>query len=229
MNRHISEQYDEELQTARTLLMEMGGLVEQQIQDACASLIQQDSSRAHDVVELEKRVNQLEKALDDQCIQIIARRQPAASDLRMMIAVLRATTDLERIGDESERIAKMALAVSHLEYPGDHYADVRAMNERVSSMVSNCLDAFARTDAKSAERVILADEEVDDAYQDILKRLMADMQKQPEAVELSLNIIWVARALERIGDHAKNIAGYVVYLVRGEDVRHNHNPVEDSA
>ena len=221
MNKHISEQFDEELQTARTLLMEMGGLVEQQIQNACSSLIGQDEERARRVMHLEERVNQLELELDDQCIQIIARRQPAASDLRMMISVLRASTDLERIGDESERIAKMALAVSHLEYPTDQYADVRAMNERVAIMVSGALDAFARTDVEAAEAVIRADEEVDDAYRDILKRLVADMQEQPDAIELSLNITWAARALERIGDHAKNIAEYVVYLVRGEDVRHN--------
>lgn len=220
MNKHISEQFDEELQITRNLLMEMGGLVEQQIHNACASLIGQDEERARRVMELEKRVNQLELELDDQCIQIIARRQPAASDLRMMISVLRASTDLERIGDESERIAKMALAVSHLEYPRDHYADVRAMNEQVTIMVSGALDAFARTDVAAAEAIIQADKEVDNAYRDILKRLIADMQQQPAAIELSLNITWAARALERIGDHAKNIAEYVVYLVRGEDVRH---------
>lgn len=220
MNKHISEQFDEELQSARTLLMEMGGLLEQQLKNAREALLAQNSERALLVIEVEKQVNTLEKELDDQCIQIIARRQPAASDLRMMIAVLRATTDLERIGDEAKRIAGLALkSINHV-FPDDRYVDIDNLMERVQSMVARALDAFARSDVDSAIETIKADAEVDRIYRSVVERLLNDMRTKPESLELSMNMTWATRALERIGDHAKNISEYVVYLARGEDVRH---------
>ena len=220
MNRHISEQFDEELQSARTLLMEMGGLLEQQLKSAREALLRQNPEKAMLVLEVEKQVNRLEKELDDQCIQIIARRQPAASDLRMMIAVLRATNDLERIGDEAKRIANLALKSGSQTFPDDHYVDIDNLMERVQIMVAQALDAFARSDVDSALETIKADAEVDRIYRSIVERLLQDMRTKPDTLELSMNMTWATRALERIGDHAKNISEYVVYLARGDDVRH---------
>ena len=220
MNRHISEQFDEELQSARTLLMEMGGLLEQQLKNAREALLRQNPEKAMLVLEVEKQVNRLEKELDGQCIQIIARRQPAASDLRMMIAVLRATNDLERIGDEAKRIANLALKSGSQTFPDDNYVDIDNLMERVQTMVAQALDAFARSDVDSALETIKADAEVDRVYRSIVERLLQDMRTKPDTLELSMNMTWATRALERIGDHAKNISEYVVYLARGDDVRH---------
>ena len=220
MNRHISEQFDEELQSARTLLMEMGGLLEQQLRNAREALLRQNPEKAMLVLEVEKQVNRLEKELDYQCIQIIARRQPAASDLRMMIAVLRATNDLERIGDEAKRIANLALKSGSQTFPDDNYVDIDNLMERVQIMVAQALDAFARSDVDSALETIKADAEVDRIYRSIVERLLQDMRTKPDTLELSMNMTWATRALERIGDHAKNISEYVVYLARGDDVRH---------
>jgi phosphate transport system protein len=220
MNRHISEQYDTELDSARALLLEMGGLVEQQLQQACLSLYNHDIEAADAVRAGDATINQHEVDIDDLCTQIIARRQPAATDLRTLISVMKASTDLERIGDEAERIAKMAKKVANLEQPADRYSDIRDMAAKVHSMLADALDAFARLSAESAVQVIEADEAVDDAYDDIVKEVGAAMKSRPETIEQFLTILWVARALERCGDHAKNLSEYVVYLVKGTDVRH---------
>jgi len=223
MNKHISEQFDEELQSARTLMMEMGGLLEQQLKNAHEALLTQNAEKALSVIEVEKQVNALEKELDDQCIQIIARRQPAASDLRMMVAVLRATTDLERIGDEAKRIAKLSLQSGAHPFPDDRFTDIDSLMDRVQVMVARSLDAFARSDVDNALATIELDAEVDRQYRTVMERLLRDMREKPEALELWMNMTWVTRALERIGDHAKNISEYVVYLASGEDVRHTRN------
>jgi phosphate transport system protein len=220
MNRHISEQYDTELDSARTLLLEMGGLVEQQLHQACQSLYNHDLELADDVRRKDAAINQHEVDIDDLCAQIIARRQPAATDLRTLISIMKASTDLERIGDEAERIAKMAQKVANMTQPADHYGDIRAMASMVHSMLSRALDSFARLSPEEAVAVIESDEAVDDAYDDIVKEMGAAMKSAPDSIEQSLTILWVARALERCGDHAKNLAEYVVYLVKGTDVRH---------
>ena len=220
MNRHISEQYDAELDSARSRLLEMGGLVEQQLQQACQALYSHDMELADKVRAGDAAINQLEVDIDDLCAQIIARRQPAATDLRTLISIMKASTDLERIGDEAERIAKMAKKVSNLELPADHYGDIREMAGMVHTMLANALDAFARLSAEGAVGVIEADEAVDDAYDNIVKEKGAAMKNDPDSIEQSLTILWVARALERCGDHAKNLCEYIVYLVKGTDVRH---------
>ncbi|MDH3642757.1 MAG: phosphate signaling complex protein PhoU [Gammaproteobacteria bacterium] len=218
---HISEQFDSELDQARNLLMEMGGMVEQQLHAACQALTNHDAELAENVKESDMKVNQLEIDLDELCIQIIARRQPAATDLRTLISIMKASTDLERIGDESERIAKMALAIVHLEYPRDQYNDIRKLGELAAAMVSGALDAFARLDAERAMNIIRADNEVDDGYDAIVRERGSNMT-DPENIERALHVIWAARALERIGDHAKNISEYVVFLVQGKDIRHDN-------
>ena len=220
MNRHISEQYDTELDNVRSRLLEMGGLVEQQLLHACQSLYNHDSGLADDVRAGDAQINQLEVDIDDLCIQIIARRQPAATDLRTLISIMKASTDLERIGDEAERIAKMAQKVVHLEQPANQYSDIREMADRVQNMLATALDAFARLSADSAVDVIEADEAVDRAYDNIVRSTGEVMKAQPEQIEHALTVLWIARALERCGDHAKNLCEYIVYLVKGQDVRH---------
>ena len=220
MNRHISEQYDTELDAVRTRLMEMGGLVEQLVKDACTALVTHDYAAAQQVRDDDERVNQIEVELDDKCIQIIARRQPAASDLRTLISIMKASTDLERVGDEAGRIAKTAQAVSDMDFPESQYADVRNLQERVTSLLGGALDAFARLDAERAQQLIMEDAEIDHGYAAIVRQMITTLEKSPAMAEHAVNVIWAARALERIGDHAKNLCEYVVYLVRGKDVRH---------
>ncbi|XOV81661.1 MAG: phosphate signaling complex protein PhoU [bacterium] len=220
MNRHISEQYDLELGGIRDQLMEMGGLVEQQVKDACLAYFTHDLPRAEDVRVNEKRLNRMELRLDDQCVGIIARRQPAAGDLRNIIGVMKAITDLERIGDEANRIAKMAIKVGGMEIPAHQYGNLRAMHNQVNEMLTDTLDAFARVNEEVAQQVIRADDAVDDAYDAIVAQCTRRMQEDTANIAHQLSTIWVARSLERIGDHAKNMAEYVIFQVLGKDVRH---------
>lgn len=221
MNRHISEQYDVELDSVRSLLLEMGGMAEQQLREACESLYNHDSEMARSVKKGDRKINRFEVDIDDLVVQIIARRQPAATDLRTLISIMNASTDLERVGDEAGRIAKMAKNISKLELPVDQYSDIRAMAEQVQTMLARALDAFARLSSESAIDVIASDNAVDDAYDEIVKEMGAEMKEHPDQVDRSLTILWVARALERCGDHAKNLSEHVVYLVKGKDVRHS--------
>jgi len=227
---HISQQFDRELDRARSLLMEMGGLVEQQLNGACKALTTHDTALAETIKANEKRVNKLEIDLDEACIQIIARRQPAATDLRAMICMTKASTDLERIGDEAKRIAKMAMAVAKLEYPHDQYNDIRELAILAARQVAGALDAFARLDVDLAFSVIESDDALDAGYAAIVRQRGLRMAENPAEIERALDVIWAARSLERIGDHAKNISEYVVYLVNGKDIRHRLSaaPASDS-
>ncbi len=227
MHRHISEQYELELSRIRDSLMEMGGLVEQQVINACAALIDHDGELARQVREVESRLNQFEITLDDQCVSIIAKRQPTASDLRRVVSVMKVITDLERIGDEADRIAKMAIRVAGSEMPAHQYHDFREMHKDVVTMLNQALDSFARLDTENAIRVIRADEDIDDAYDKLIRNCTAAIRDNPEDVETSVSIMWAGRALERIGDHAKNIGEYVIYQVKGTDVRHGSDVKED--
>lgn len=220
MNKHISEQYDIELANLRELLMEMGGLVEQQVNKACTALVSHDIHLAEEVRDQEMRLNQMEVELDDECVGIIARRQPTAGDLRQVVSVMKLITDLERIGDEADRVAKMTMNLSRYDVPSDQYRDFRNLHTAVLRQLSQALDAFARLDVESALRVISADEEIDSDYHEITRRCVRSMQSKPEEAEHIVNVLWAARALERIGDHAKNISEYVIYQVKGKDVRH---------
>ena len=220
MNRHISGQYDSELESVRLGFMDMGGRVERQVQTATRAFVTHDAEAAATVREGEDEINQLERVLDDRCIHIIARRQPTAGDLRLLITIMKGCIDLERIGDEAEKIARMAEKISHLPLPPDQYADVQHMRELVIRMVANTLDAFARLDLESARSVISADGEVDTMFRSIDESLSQGLHMRADSVMQSLNTIWTARALERIGDHAKNICEHTVYLIEGTDVRH---------
>ena len=220
MNRHISGQYDSELESVRLGFMDMGGRVERQVQTATRAFVTHDVEAAATVREGEDEINQLERVLDDRCIHIIARRQPTAGDLRLLITIMKGCIDLERIGDEAEKIARMAEKISHLPLPPDQYADVQHMRELVIRMVADTLDAFARLDLESARSVISADSEVDRMFRSIDESLSQELHMHADSVMQSLNTIWTARALERIGDHAKNICEHTVYLIEGTDVRH---------
>lgn len=220
MNRHISEQYDTELETVRRHLMEMGGLVEKQVRDASLAFVTHDDELAQTVRDGDREVNQMELTIDSQCINILARRQPAATDLRLLVTIMKSSTDLERVGDEACRVAKMAQAVMRLDPPGDRYQAIRDMSAKVARMVSGALDALARLDVDAALEQISLDDEVDDAYDAISRDVDAAVGEAAEAVQRGMRVLWTARSLERIGDHAKNICQYVVFLVRGEDVRH---------
>ena len=219
MNPHISEQYDAELDATRNQLMEMGGMVEKQLRDASDALVGRDAVLAETVILADKQVNQLEVEIDEQCVDIIARRQPAASDLRTLISILKASTDLERVGDEGSRVAKMAISLAESGYSADEFNDFRHIANLTQEMVASSLDAFARLDTEGAMRVIASDAAIDDAYDELVRQRSLNMREDPDAIQRDMNVIWAARALERIGDHAKNICEYVVYLVRGQDLR----------
>lgn len=220
-NQHISHQFDEEMSNLRTQVLKMGGLVEQQIRDAIEALQATDGSQAEKIIRRDHKVNALEVVIDETCTQILARRQPAASDLRMVVAVIKTITDLERIGDEAEKIARMALNLSEEGASfSNRYAGIRHLGQLVANMVHNVLDAYARLDVDAAVRVVRDDEEADKEYQDLLRMLITFMMEDPRTISEVLDVIWAARALERIGDHAKNIGEYVIYLVKGKDIRH---------
>mgnify|MGYP001826391196 FL=1 len=225
MNPHISEQYDAELDATRNQLMEMGGMVEKQLRGASDALVGQDAVLAETVLLADKRVNQLEVEIDEQCVNIIARRQPAASDLRTLISILKASTDLERVGDEAGRVAKMAISLAENGYSADELKDFRHIANLTQEMVASSLDAFARLDTEGAMRVIASDAAIDDAYDELVRQRSSNMREDPDAIQRDMSVIWAARALERIGDHAKNICEYVVYLVRGQDLRQRNKQI----
>lgn len=219
---HISQQYNIELETIRTHLSEMGGMAQRQVNDAIQALIDADVERAEQVVRADMKVNTMEMTIDEECIRILARRQPAASDLRLVIAVTKAITDLERIGDEASKIARQAIAMNKDGLAPRGYIEVRHIGNNVSRMLQDALDAFARLDMDLALNVVQTDKQVDMEYSTAMRELVTFMIEDPRSITRVLNIMWSLRALERIGDHARNLAQYVIYLVNGEDVRHSN-------
>jgi len=220
-NQHISQKFDEEMENLRDQVMKMGGIVEQQIRRATSALRELDTSAAETVIQNDHYVNGLEVTIDEECARILVRRQPAASDLRMVVAVIKTITDLERIGDEAQRIAKMALNIAAQEgFFHNHYPGIEHLSGHVIEMVHNALDAFARLDTEEAFNVVRDDEKADMEYQSVMRQMLTYMMEDPRTITESLNIMQAARALERIGDHAMNIGEYVIYLVLGKDIRH---------
>lgn len=220
-SQHISQQFDEEMENLRNQVLKMGGLVEQQINGAIEALQSTNASGAEKIILKDHKVNALEVNIDEACTQILARRQPAATDLRMVIAVIKTITDLERIGDEAEKIAKMALSLAEDDAGfNTRYSGIKHLGDQVKSMVHNVLDAYARLDVDAAVKVVRDDDEADKEYQDLIRMLITYMMEDPRSISEVLDVIWAARALERIGDHAKNIGEYVIYLVKGKDIRH---------
>jgi phosphate transport system protein len=220
-NQHISQKFDEEMENLRNQVMKMGGIVEQQIRGATSALRELDTGVAETVIQNDHYVNGLEVSIDEECARILVRRQPAASDLRMVVAVIKTITDLERIGDEAQRIAKMAVNIAAQEgFFHNHYPGIEHLSGHVIEMVHNALDAFARLDTEEAFNVVRDDEKADMEYQSVMRQMLTYMMEDPRTITESLNIMQAARALERIGDHAMNIGEYVIYLVLGKDIRH---------
>ncbi|MFO7858535.1 MAG: phosphate signaling complex protein PhoU, partial [Ectothiorhodospiraceae bacterium] len=220
ITQHISQQYNEELETILTKVMNMGGLVERQISDALTALVEGDTERAEKVVTSDYLVNAAEVEIDEECTHVIARRQPAAIDLRLVLAVIKTITDLERIGDEAERVGRMALHLLDQDRRYGAMDEVQALGDHIRHMMHEALDCFARMDAEQAVRVAQEDIKADAQYDSIFRQLVPYMQENPQSIPAVLDIMWAARSFERIGDRARNICEYVVYFVRGKDVRH---------
>ena len=218
--KHSSSQYNEEMESIRTHLMEMGGLVEKQVGDALQALLAGDSELAEQVLTVEDRVDDLEKKIDEECARVLALRAPAASDLRMLIAVSKCVSDLERIGDESAKIAAMAIQLSEEGESPSGYVEVRHIGNHVRRMLHAALDAFARFDADKAVEVAGEDAQIDMEYRSAMRSLVTFMMEDPRSISRVLNVIWTLRSLERVGDHSRNICEQIVYLVKGKDVRH---------
>ena len=218
---HISKQFDADLEEVRTRVLQMGGFVEQQIEHAIEALTKGDEELIEQVISYDHRVNAMEVSIDEICNQIIARRQPTASDLRMIMMVIKTITDLERIGDEAEKIARMArliYAADRMHMP--RFVEIKHMASIAMDMVHKALDSFARLDLNTAAQIARQDELVDEEFRSIMRQLITFMMEDPRKISTSLEILFVAKAIERIGDHAKNMSEYVIYMVKGKDVRH---------
>jgi phosphate transport system protein len=218
---HASKQYDLDLDSIRSRVLQMGGLVESQIRRALDALVMGNVALSEEVIAGDHRVNAMEVALDGDCSQVIVRRQPAANDLRMILAIIKTVTDLERMGDEAQKMARMAKSIHErglVQVPP--LVEVRHAAELAIAMLRRALDAFARLDTVLAAEVIRDDAGIDAEFRSILRQLITYMMEDPRTISTSLEIVWIAKAIERIGDHAKNIAEYVIYIVKGTDVRH---------
>ncbi|MEO1078178.1 MAG: phosphate signaling complex protein PhoU [Pseudomonadota bacterium] len=218
--QHISGQFNAELDAMKNHLLEMGGLVEQQLVQAMDSLLRRDSGQAAAVIAGDREINDMQLRIDEECSRILALRQPAASDLRLVLAVAKSTTDLERIGDEATKIARQAIKLSELPPSASHATEIRQIGRHVGTMLRDALDSFARLDVRKAVEVVIDDDAVDTEYDAAMRSLVALMMEDARNISGVLHEMWALRGLERVGDHATNIAEQVVYLVRGQDVRH---------
>ena len=220
LSHHISSRYNADLEQLRSSVLAMGGLVERQLTQAIGGITEPDARVMVRVAQEELRVNQLERSIDEDCSRILATRGPTASDLRLIITILKTITDLERIGDEGEKVAAIAARLAMRERPNNRYRELRNLGELVTGMVHDTLDAFARFDTKLALEVLRRDRTVDEEYEAIHRQNITFMMEDPRSIRRALDVMWVVRSLERIGDHAKNICEYLIYLVLGKDVRH---------
>lgn len=220
MTQHISRRYNQELEDIRNRVLAMGGLVEQQLLDAMTALEKLDGSLAEQVVERDHEVNAMEVAIDEECNLVLARRQPAASDLRLVVAVIKTITDLERIGDEAERIARMVGSMVEADGANRLFTQIHSLGQHVRRMLRGALDAFAHLDTEKAVEVWSEDRAVDREYESLMRELMTYMMEDPRSIPSIFKAIFAARAIERIGDRSSNICEYVLYLVHGKDVRH---------
>lgn len=217
---HISNRFDSELDSVKSKFTEMGGLVEQQVMDALHALLEVDSAVAEQVIDNDQRINDMEVEIDEDCALILARRHPAASDLRFVLTIIKTTTDLERIGDEAGKMAKQAISLAEEGRAPRGYVEIRNIGKQVTSMLHQALDAFVRQDIELALLVAQSDKSVDLEYGTALREMMTYMIEDPTSISRVMSIMWSLRALERIGDHSRNLAEHVIYMVKGDDVRH---------
>jgi phosphate transport system protein len=220
---HISQQFNKELEDIRQKVLAMGGLVEQQIELAVRAFSQGDMELAEQVIKQDNLVNTMETEIDQECIHIIALRQPTAFDLRLLIAVIKLLTEIERVGDNAKRIAQMAIHIANDSDNADSYYELQHIADMVKEMLHTALDAFARMSTDEVSRINAQDENVNREYKSIMRQLITRMMEDPRNITRSLDILWAARALERIGDHACNVSEYVVYMMKGQDIRHIRN------
>lgn len=236
-NQHISQQFNADLEAIRNQMLAMGGLVQRQVSDSIDAILTDDIKAANKIIKREDDIDEMEVTIDQECTHILVRRQPAASDLRMVIAVSRVVRDLERMGDEAAKVAIHTLEVANSNQAGSkicHQA-IRHMGTAVVKMTSDALDAFARHDIEGAIEVVRSDKMVDEQYASAIRELSTYMMEDPRSISQAINILWILRAIERIGDHARNISEQVIYLVSGADVRHSsvsemeeHSPIDES-
>lgn len=224
---HISKRFNKDLDNLRNNVLSMGGLVEMQLADAISSIVSGDSELGLRVAKDDYKVNKLEVSIDEECGRILATRAPAASDLRLIVAVIKTITDLERIGDESEKIGYLASKLAGMHRPTDSYSELKNLGHHVLQMVRDTMNAFARLDVEACKSIMLEDDGVDDEYDAITRQCITFMMEDPHSVQRVMNVTWAARALERIGDHAKNICEYVVYMVEGRDIRHTRHAKDE--
>jgi len=220
IGHHISEQFNKELEDLRNKVLTMGGLVEQQIELAVKAFTNGDVELAEQVIKQDNQVDALEMAIDLESCQILALRQPAAFDLRLLLTVIKVINELERVGDLAERIANMAIHLSDSIGKRDDYCELQHMADLVKEMLHEALDAFARMNIDTITEITGRDENVDKEYASILRQLITQMMEDPRNITRTLDILWTVRALERIGDHARYICEHLIYMVKGEDVRH---------
>ena len=217
---HISKRFNKDIEELRSMVLSMGGLVESQLLKAITALVTGDSELGLKVANDDYKVNNLEVSIDEECSRILAMRAPAAGDLRLIVAIIKTITDLERIGDEAEKIGFLASRLAAMDRPSDSYRELKTLGTHVSHMVRDAMNAFARLDVDDAFAVLREDERVDEEYEAIQRQCITFMMEDPRTIKRVMNVTWAARSLERIGDHAKNICEYVVYMVQGRDVRH---------
>jgi phosphate transport system protein len=217
---HISRRFNKDLEDLRNMVLSMGGLVETQLSRAIAAIVSGDSELGLKVANDDYKVNNFEVSIDEECSRILATRAPAAGDLRLIVAIIKTITDLERIGDEAEKIGYLASKLAAMDRPSDSYRELKNLGNHVSHMLRDAMNAFARLDVNEATDVVLEDERVDDEYELIQRQCITFMMEDPRSIKRVMNVTWCARSLERIGDHAKNICEYVIYMVQGKDVRH---------
>jgi phosphate transport system protein len=220
LTHHISRRYNKDLEDLRKHVLEMGGLVEAQLASAIEALVNGDSDLGLQVAHDDYKVNRYEVNIDEECSRVLATRAPAASDLRLIVAIIKTITDLERVGDEAEKIGFLASRLAGMDRPADSYRELKNMGNHVQKMVHDAMDAFVRLDVEAALAVLPQDKVADEEYEAIARQCITFMMEDPRSINRVMNVTWAARALERIGDHAKNICEYVIYMVQGRDVRH---------
>ena len=217
---HISKRFNKDIEDLKSSVLSMGGLVESQLQKAITAIVSGDSELGLKVANDDYKVNNLEVSIDEECSRILAMRAPAAGDLRLIVAIIKTITDLERIGDEAEKIGFLASRLAAMDRPSDSYRELKNLGTHVLHMVRDAMNAFARLDVEAALEVVREDERADEEYEAIQRQCITFMMEDPRSIKRVMNVTWAARSLERIGDHAKNICEYVIYMVQGRDVRH---------
>ncbi|MFZ4698447.1 MAG: phosphate signaling complex protein PhoU [Candidatus Methylumidiphilus sp.] len=220
LHQHISKQYDHELIDIRSRVLSLGGLVEEQIEAAVKALVDGDVELAQRVIEDDGKVNSMEVSIDGECTQILALRQPSARDLRLVVVVIKTIIDLERIGDEAKRIARHAIDLTSNSARESQLTELELLARHVRGLLRGALDAFARMDVDAALKVVQDDKLVDREYESILRQQISNMMEDPQSTPVCLDIMWMSRSLERIGDRSCNICEYVIYYAKGINIRH---------